>query len=97
METTLIIIVVCLIISAFFSASEMAFSSLNRVRIKSMAEQGDGKAQMVLKMLDKYDDLLSTILVRKMPPRACRTAWPAWPRPRAPCPSPIGRQAAPRR
>lgn len=63
MQTTLIIIVVCLIISAFFSASEMAFSSLNRVRIKSMAEQGDSKAQMVLKMLDKYDDLLSTILV----------------------------------
>ena len=63
MQTTLIIIVICMIISAFFSASEMAFSSLNRVRIKSMAEQGDGKAQMVLKMLDKYDDLLSTILV----------------------------------
>lgn len=63
MQTTLIIIVVCLIISAFFSASEMAFSSLNRVRIKSMAEQGDGKAQQVLNMLDKYDDLLSTILV----------------------------------
>ena len=63
METTLIIIVVCMIISAFFSASEMAFSSLNRVRIKSMAEQGNSKAQMVLKMLDKYDDLLSTILV----------------------------------
>lgn len=63
MQTTLIIIVVCMIISAFFSASEMAFSSLNRVRIKSMAEQGNSKAQMVLKMLDKYDDLLSTILV----------------------------------
>ena len=63
MESTLIIIAVCLVISAFFSASEMAFSSLNRVRIKSMAEQGDSKAQMVLKMLDKYDDLLSTILV----------------------------------
>lgn len=63
MQTTLIIIVVCLMISAFFSASEMAFSSLNRVRIKSMAEQGNSKAQTVLKMLDKYDDLLSTILV----------------------------------
>ncbi|MBP3584560.1 MAG: DUF21 domain-containing protein, partial [Peptococcaceae bacterium] len=37
MQTTLIIIVICMIISAFFSASEMAFSSLNRVRIKSMA------------------------------------------------------------
>ncbi|MBO4948185.1 MAG: DUF21 domain-containing protein, partial [Peptococcaceae bacterium] len=63
MQTTLTIIVICMIISAFFSASEMAFSSLNRVRIKSMADQGDSKAQMVLKMLDRYDDLLSTILV----------------------------------
>ena len=63
MQTTLIIIVVCLIISAFFSASEMAFSSLNRVRIKSMAEQGNSKAQLVLKMLDNYDNILSTILV----------------------------------
>lgn len=63
MQTTLLIIVVCLIISAFFSASEMAFSSLNRVRMKSMAEQGNNKAQMVLDMLEKYDDLLSTILV----------------------------------
>ncbi|MBQ2004856.1 MAG: HlyC/CorC family transporter [Peptococcaceae bacterium] len=52
-----------MIISAFFSACEMSFSSVNRVRIKSMAEQGNSKAQTVLKMLDNYDNLLSTILV----------------------------------
>ncbi|MBR0449043.1 MAG: HlyC/CorC family transporter [Peptococcaceae bacterium] len=63
MQTTLIIIAVCMIISAFFSACEMSFSSVNRVRIKSMAEQGNSKAQTVLKMLDNYDNLLSTILV----------------------------------
>ena len=63
MQTTLIIIAICMIISAFFSACEMSFSSVNRVRIKSMAEQGNTKAQTVLKMLDNYDDLLSTILV----------------------------------
>ena len=51
------IIAGCMVISAFFSASEMSFSSLNKVRIKSMAEQGDSKAQLVLNMLDKYDDL----------------------------------------
>lgn len=63
MQTTLIIIAACMIISAFFSACEMSFSSVNRVRIKSMAEQGNTKAQTVLKMLDNYDNLLSTILV----------------------------------
>ena len=63
MQTTLMIIVGCMVISAFFSASEMSFSSLNKVRIKSMADQGNSKAQLVLNMLDKYDDLLSTILV----------------------------------
>ncbi len=63
MNTTLIIIACCLVISAFFSASEMAFSSLNKVRLKSMAEQGNSKAQLALQMVDRYDDLLSTILV----------------------------------
>ena len=63
MNTTLLIIIACMIISAFFSASEMSFSSLNRVRVKSMADQGDSRAQLVLRMLDGYDDLLSTILV----------------------------------
>ncbi|MBQ5683038.1 MAG: DUF21 domain-containing protein, partial [Peptococcaceae bacterium] len=63
MNSTIIIIIGCMVISAFFSASEMSFSSLNKVRIKSMAEQGNSKAKLVLNMLDKYDDLLSTILV----------------------------------
>ncbi len=63
MQTTLMIIIGCMIISAFFSASEMSFSSLNKVRIKSMADQGNSKAKLVFNMLDNYDDLLSTILV----------------------------------
>lgn len=63
MNTTLLIIIGCLIVSAFFSASEMSFSSLNRVRLKSMADRGNNKAQLALCMLDNYDDLLSTILV----------------------------------
>ena len=63
MNTTLIIIIGCMIISAYFSATEMSFSSLNKVRIKSMADQGNSKAQLVLNMLDNYDDILSTILV----------------------------------
>ena len=49
--------------SAFFSASETAFSSLNQIRLKSRAEDGDASAARVLAMAEKYDKLLSTILI----------------------------------
>ena len=49
--------------SAFFSASETAFSSLNQIRLKSRAEDGDSSAARVLAMSEKYDKLLSTILI----------------------------------
>ena len=61
---TLIIALVFLVAcSAFFSASETAFSSLNQIRLKSRAEDGDASAARVLAMAEKYDKLLSTILV----------------------------------
>lgn len=60
---SLIIIVVCIIMSAFFSATETAFSSLNRIRIKNMAEKGNKRAGLVLRMSENYDSLLSTILI----------------------------------
>ena len=49
--------------SAFFSASETAFSSLNQIRLKSRAEDGDSSAARVLAMAEHYDKLLSTILI----------------------------------
>ena len=49
--------------SAFFSASETAFSSLNQIRLKSRAEDGDSSAARVLAMAEQYDQLLSTILI----------------------------------
>ena len=54
------ILVLC---SAYFSAAETAFSSLNHIRIKNMAEGGSRKASLVLKLYENYDKLLSTILV----------------------------------
>ena len=60
---SLIIIVLCVIMSAYFSATETAFSSLNRIRIKNMAEKGDKKAQLVLNMSENFDNMLSTILI----------------------------------
>ena len=43
--------------SAFFSASETAFSSLNQIRLKSRADDGDRTAARVLAMAEKYDKL----------------------------------------
>lgn len=60
---SLLIIIFCIIMSAFFSASETAFSCLNRIRVKTMVEKGDKGAKLVLSLSEKYDTLLSTILI----------------------------------
>ena len=60
---TIIILVLLVICSAFFSASETAYTSLNHVRLKRMASDGDKRAAKVLKLAEKYDSLLSTILI----------------------------------
>lgn len=60
---SLIIIIICVMMSAYFSATETAFSSLNKIRIKNMAEKGNKKAALVMKLSENYDSLLSTILI----------------------------------
>lgn len=57
------IILACLIMSGYFSATETAFTSLNRVRMKNLAGAGDARAKKVLMLEENYDNLLSTILV----------------------------------
>ena len=59
----IILIAILVLLSAFFSATETAFYSINKVRLKSMANDGDKKAKKVLKMADDIDSLLSTILI----------------------------------
>lgn len=59
----LVIIILCVILSGYFSATETAFSSINRVRLKNQAEKGDKRAKQVLRLAEDYDSLLSTILV----------------------------------
>ncbi len=56
-------IVVCILLSAFFSAAEMSYSSANRVRIENRAEDGQNSAKRALNILRRYDDMISTILV----------------------------------
>lgn len=58
-----VIIIICIIMSAYFSATETAFSSINKIRLKTLAEKGNKKAELVLKLSDNYDVLISTILI----------------------------------
>ena len=61
--TCLIIMAVCLAFSAYFSATETAFSSANTTKLKTLAEKGNKRAALVCKLLERYDRLLSTILI----------------------------------
>lgn len=61
--SSIVIIAVCIVMSMYFSATETAFSCLNRIRIKNKAENGNKRAALVLRLVDKYDEMLSTILV----------------------------------
>ena len=63
MTTNIILIAILVMLSAYFSATETAFSSLNKTRLKTMAEKGNKRAQLALKLAENYDKLISTILV----------------------------------
>lgn len=62
--TAYIFSILCLLLlSAFFSATETAFTSLNRIKMKNMANDDVKNAKLVLNLEDRYDKLLSTILI----------------------------------
>lgn len=56
-------ILLLLACSAFFSASETAFSTVNTIRLKHAAEEGNKKAALALKITEMYDKTLSSILI----------------------------------
>ena len=60
MYLALVLLIAC---SAFFSASETAISSFNKIRMRNKAEDGDRRAKMALKVADDYDKTISTILI----------------------------------
>ena len=63
MATQIILMVVVVIFSAYFSATETAFSTMNKTRLKTYAEKGNRRASLALSLAEKYDKLLSTILI----------------------------------
>ena len=56
-------LILCIFLSAFFSATETAFSASNRVRLKTLEGNRKEKAQLALSLLEKYDSLLTTVLI----------------------------------
>ncbi len=56
-------LILCIALSAFFSATETAFSASNRVKLKTVDGPRKGRAQLALKLLEQYDSLLTTVLI----------------------------------
>ena len=63
MDFMVIILALLICASAFFSATETAYTSVNKIRIKNMAAEGNKKAENTLKILHGFDALLSTLLI----------------------------------
>ena len=63
MIPSLVAMLICITMSAYFSATETAFSSLNKTRLKAMAEKGDKRAALTYELAENYDKLISTILI----------------------------------
>ena len=63
MTAYVLALLVCLALSAFFSASEMALSSANRLRLESAADDGSRSAKTALELLDSFDSALGAILI----------------------------------
>ena len=60
---SILIMLFCILMSAYFSATETAFSSLNAIRIKVLADSGNRRAKLTARLADDYDKLISTILI----------------------------------
>ncbi len=63
MTFRIIAAVACIVLSAFFSGAEMALSSANRIRLENLADDGNRGAALAVKILDRFDDALSAILI----------------------------------
>ena len=63
MLTSILAMAACVILSGYFSATETAFSAMNKTRVRTLAESGNHRAEIALKLSENYDKLISTILI----------------------------------
>ena len=61
--TMLIVMLILVALSAFFSGTETAFSSYNKIKMKSLASSEDRRAHLILDIEENYDKLITTILI----------------------------------
>ena len=59
----LVFLVILLLLSAFFSSAETALTTVNRIRMRTLAEDGDKRAERVLRITDDSGKMLSAILI----------------------------------
>lgn len=63
MTTQILLMALMVLLSAYFSATETAFSTMNKTRLRALAENGNRRAALALSLVERYDTLLSTILI----------------------------------
>ena len=59
----LLILILLLLMSAFFSSTETALTTVNKIRVRTLAENGDKQAEYVLKIIEDPSKMLSAILI----------------------------------
>ncbi len=62
-NTIFVLLILLIVLSAFFSATETAFSAMNKIRLKYLANNGNNRAQKTLDISERFTKLLSTILI----------------------------------
>ncbi len=62
-RSTILVLIILMVLSATFSASETALTAANRVRLKNQAEEGDKNAAGAMKLIEKFDNTLSALLI----------------------------------
>ena len=59
----ILVILILLFLSAYFSSAETAYSSVSKVRLMALSSEGNRRADQTLEILDNYTRMLSTILI----------------------------------
>ena len=59
----LLALLILVMLSAFFSSAETALTTVNRIRLQALSEEGDARADIVLKIIENSSKMLSSILI----------------------------------